>query len=75
MNNADKNPLSRNTKEKDESQEQTLNPPLSTLHFDDDRVVFIPTEEIRAIEKIYFKMIQAKQEFIKMTEEPKKVPC
>ena len=75
MNNADKNPLSRNTKEKDESQEQTLNPPLSTLHFEDDRVIFIPTEEIRAIENIYFKLIQAKQEFIKMAEELKNVHC
>lgn len=42
----------------------TPNSQLSTLHVDDDRVVFVPEEEIRAIENIYNKMKQAKQEFL-----------
>lgn len=30
---------------------------------DDDQIVFIPIEEIRAIERVYIKMIQAQREF------------
>ena len=30
---------------------------------DDDRFVFVPEEEIRAIESIYYKMVRAKLEF------------
>jgi len=36
---------------------------------DDDRVVFVPAEEIRAIESIYVKMEQAQREFRKVAEE------
>ena len=46
-----------------------LNSQLSTLNSDDDKVVFVPAEEIRAIESIYVKMEQAQQEFRKVAEE------
>ena len=48
---------------------KTLNSQLSTLNVDDDRVVFVPAEEIRAIESIYNKMEQAQREFRKVAEE------
>lgn len=35
---------------------------------DDDRVVFVPEDEIRAIESIYDKMNRARQEFRKIRE-------
>ena len=49
--------------------EKTLNSQFSTLNLDDDVVVFVPAEEIRAIESIYNKMGQAQQEFRKVAEE------
>ena len=42
---------------------------FSSLHPDDDKVVFVPVEEIRAIESIYAKMEQAQREFRKVAEE------
>jgi len=38
---------------------------------DDDRVVFVPEEEIWAIERIYHKMQLAQQEFRKVAEDLK----
>ena len=35
---------------------------------DDEKVVFVPEEEIKAIENIFGKMEQAKQEFCKVAE-------
>ena len=49
--------------------EKTLNTSFSTLHLDDDKVVFVPAEEIYAIQSIYDKMEQAQQEFRKVAEE------
>jgi len=69
MNSIDKNPFTGNKSERVENTKKTISSPLSTLHFDDDRVVFIPSEERRAIENICFKMIQARQEFSRMAEE------
>ena len=48
---------------------KTFNSQLSILNFDDDRVVFVPAEEIRAIESIYNKMDQAQREFRKVAEQ------
>ena len=41
----------------------------STLNLDDDKIVFVPEEEIRAFKSIYDKMEQAQQEFRKVAEE------
>ena len=58
-------------KENNEFQNKILNSPFSTLNLDDDKVVFVPLEEIRAIESIYNKMEQAQREFCKVAEELK----
>ena len=52
-----------------------FNSQLSTFNLDDDKVVFVPAEEIRAIENIYNKMGQAQQEFRKVAEELRKWEC
>ena len=51
--------------------EKMLNSQFSMINLDDDRVVFVPAEEIRAIESIYKKLEQAQQEFGKVAEELK----
>ena len=35
---------------------------------DDERIIFVPEEEIRAVRSIYSKMEQAKMEFCKIAE-------
>ena len=58
-----------NHKTENRNSKETLNSQLSTLNSNDDRVVFVPAEEIRAFESIYVKMEQAQREFRKVAEE------
>ena len=55
-------PFENKQRENDEFRDKTLN-------WDDDKVVFVPFEEIKAIESIYNKMEQAQREFCKVAEE------
>ena len=48
--------------------DKNLTPEYENEKDDNNRVVFIPAEEIRLIESIYNKMEQAKQEFSKVAE-------
>ena len=71
MNRVDQNTNPERENERVESRDlrTTFYSPFSTLNFDDDSVVFVPVEEIRAIESIYVKMEQAQREFRKVAEE------
>jgi len=71
MNGIDRNlnPEYENEKVENRDLKITLNSQFSTPNADDDRVVFVPVEEIRAIESIYNKMNQAQQEFRKVAEQ------
>ena len=74
MNRIDRNlnPEHENEQFENRDWKETLHSQLSTLLSDDDRVVFVPAEEIRAIESIYAKMEQAQREFRKVAEELRK---
>ena len=81
MNKTDKNRITGRMHKKPENSDlkKILNSPtandkrrFSTLHPDDDKVVFVPEEEIRAIKSIYDKMEQARLEFCRVAEEMKK---
>jgi hypothetical protein len=69
MNRVDKHLNTENDKFESSSLDETLNPQLSGFNIDDDKVVFVPAEEIRAIESIFNKMEQAQQEFRRVAEE------
>ena len=72
MNKADKNPTLEHENE-NRDLKKTHNSQFSTLNPDDDKVVFVPAEEIRLIESIYDKMEQAKQEFCRVVEGMKRI--
>ena len=55
--------------------EKALDSSFSTLNLDDDKVVFVPTEEIIAIKSIYDKMEQGQQQFRKVAEELRNNVC